>query len=282
MMCTYRFVTILLQLFALAGSGQALVPLHLPPTTGLPTDVDPSSLLSLMEHSMGAMVSQVSTAYTDSLVEHPLLTKMATGGALATAGDAIAQSQEVDKPYDRPRALSFMVFDMSYRALQHAAFPIIVHACQGQYLGSISPVIPTDYAAAMEQTLASQLGIVPFLYYPVFFSLTAFLQGLSAEGAIERAKEKFLPLMKRNLLFWIPVQFVQFGFIDENLQIPFLSVAGLCWTFILSVAAGSVSNYNNKPVIINQSTSRNICQQEESLTTSSSKESSLVAPTTVN
>ena len=49
--------------------------------------------------------------------------------------------------------------------------------------------------------------------------------------------------MKRNLLFWIPVQFVQFGYIQEDLQIPFLSMCGLAWTFILSVAAGSAKNY---------------------------------------
>merc|ERR1711966_57901 len=107
------------------------------------------------------------------------------------------------------------------------------------------PHLPVSYMAAMEQTLASQLGIVPFLYYPVFFSLTGIVQGLNAEQSIERAKENFIPLMKRNLLFWIPVQFVQFGFIEEGLQIPFLSVCGLAWTFILSIAAGSTKTYKS-------------------------------------
>lgn len=184
-------------------------------------------------------------AYKTSLKEHPLQTKMATGGILATAGDAIAQSR-TDDPYDRRRAASFFSFDMAYRAVQHVAFPLIVHQFHGQYLSSvIAPLFhgnaAVDYAAAMEQTLASQLGIVPFLYYPVFFSLTGFVQGLTAEQAWERAQQNFVPLMQRNLLFWIPVQFIQFGFIEEQLQIPFLSVAGLCWTFILSVAAGNAS-----------------------------------------
>lgn len=129
---------------------------------------------------------------------------------------------------------------MAYRALQHAAFPIIIATCQGQFL---SGVLPHDMAAAMEQTLASQLGIVPFLYYPAFFALTGAVQGLDTEAAVTRAKENFLPLMQRNLLFWIPVQFIQFGFIQEDLQIPFLSVCGICWTFILSITAGSTKNY---------------------------------------
>ena len=224
-------------------------------TQGFGVVHDPSSMVDVVSHAAVALTGKVSHAYTDSLVQHPLYTKMATGGILATCGDAIAQSR-TDEKYDTSRAFSFCSFDMCYRALQHVAFPIIVHQCHGQFLGPLASNLPTDYAAAMEQTLASQLGIVPFLYYPVFFSLTGFLQGISPEAALERAKENFIPLMKRNLLFWIPVQFVQFGFIDEQLQIPFLSVAGLCWTFILSVAAGSAKGYN--------SSEEQIAQQEES------------------
>jgi hypothetical protein len=105
---------------------------------------------------------------------------------------------------------------------------------------------PTQAAAAMEQTLASQLIIVPFLYYPAFFGLTGVMQGLTFEEVIERAQETFVPLMKRNLLFWIPVQFIQFSVLPVDLQIPFLSVCGLAWTFILSVAAGSAKKFHRE------------------------------------
>ena len=182
--------------------------------------------------------------YKHALQVHPLATKMITGATLATMGDAIAQSREPED-YDKRRALSFAAFDMSYRALQHNVFPLIVLACQGQFLSSILPqIIDPKYFAAMEQTLASQLGVVPFIYYPVFFALTGLVQGLSVKGAVERAKENFLPLMERNLIFWIPVQFVQFAWVEENLQIPFLCVCGLAWTFILSVIAGSTKEYS--------------------------------------
>ena len=197
------------------------------------------------------------TSYKNQLAAHPLQTKMMTGATLAMCGDAIAQSKE-EGPYDARRAASFGTFDMAYRALQHASFPWIVEHCRGQFLtAALAGIMAsahisithdvTQNFAAMEQTLASQLGIVPFLYYPVFFGLTGFMQGLTVEGSVERAQEKFLPLMQRNLLFWIPVQFVQFGFIEENLQIPFLSVCGLAWTFILSIMAGSTKNYQEKP-----------------------------------
>ena len=190
------------------------------------------------------------SAYKSQLVANPLPTKCLTGATLAVAGDAIAQSQAKDEAYDERRAVSFAVFDMAYRSLQHFSFPIIVAHCHGQFLDS-SPLlhgnIDLSNLAALEQTLASQLGIVPFMYYPAFFALTGAIQGLSIEGAAIRAKENFVPLMKRNLLFWIPVQFIQFGYIQEDLQIPFLSLCGLGWTFILSIAAGSAKKYSPSP-----------------------------------
>lgn len=191
-------------------------------------------------------VSELLGAYKHLLKAHPLPTKMMTGATLAVCGDAIAQTKDKDAEYDKQRAASFAVFDMAYRALQHVSFPIIVAACHGQYLGSLpglGDAFDASQLAAMEQTLASQLGIVPFLYYPAFFALTGAIQGLTPSGAVTRAKENFIPLMKRNLLFWLPVQFVQFGYIQEDLQIPFLSVCGLAWTFILSQAAGNAKTY---------------------------------------
>lgn len=210
------------------------------------------------------------SAYKQLLMAHPLPTKMMTGATLAVCGDAIAQAKDKDTDYDTRRASSFAVFDMAYRALQHFSFPIIVAHCHGQFLGSLSLVGDTFDAsqlAAMEQTLASQLGIVPFLYYPAFFALTGAVQGLTPSGAMTRAKENFIPLMKRNLLFWIPMQFIQFEYIQDDLQIPFLSVCGLAWTFILSVAAGSTKSYTpdrevQEAMLSNSNNSLNLTQDD--------------------
>lgn len=188
--------------------------------------------------------------YMSTLAAYPLPTKMLTGAALATAGDAIAQSREDDE-YNPNRGASFAAFDMAYRASQHVLFPIIVELCRGQLLfAAMSSIgagqlVDISQLTAMERCLASQLIIVPFLYYPVFFTFTGYMQGLDFEAGLERAKENFLPLMKRNLLFWIPVQYIQFCYIPTDLQIPFLSAAGLGWTFILSVLAGSAKRYSS-------------------------------------
>ena len=226
-----------------------------------------SSSTTQVANTLGNDAANLLSLYKQSLTSNPLQTKMLTGGTIAVIGDSIAQKKTAQdgEKYDKQRAFSFMLFDMSYRAVQHASFPVIVQECRGQFLGAIASSIPsltaamtstadintaavsvhdiTYYLGAVEQTLASQLIIVPFFYYPVFFTLTGFVQGLTTEQAIDRAKTTFIPLMKRNLLFWLPVQFIQFSFVDENLQIPFLSVCGLAWTFILSVMAGSTKSY---------------------------------------
>ena len=222
------------------------------------TSASTSNTIASSSHAASGAASQAFNplqAYKNQLATNPLITKMMTGGSLAVCGDAIAQSQNDDE-YDKRRAMSFAGFDFVYRAVQHFAFPAIVTQFHGQYIASLlahSPALshlvnnqlsgggvdPQYYFGAMEQTLASQLGIVPFFYYPVFYTVTAFVQGLDQDAAVERAKDTFVPLMKRNLMFWIPVQFIQFGFIDTSLQIPFLSVAGLCWTFIISQFAGN-------------------------------------------
>lgn len=228
--------------------------------------------------------SDMLSNYKQCLKSFPLQTKMVTGATLAVCGDAIAQSkaqrdaaaqQQPVEPYDQPRAASFAVFDSAYRALQHVSFPVITQHCHGQVLGGglaavlaiansgVSHADTLSYAAAMEQTLASQLGIVPFLYYPAFFTLTALVQGLNSEHALERAKTNFLPLMKRNLMFWIPVQFVQFQYVPEDLQVPFLSVCGLAWTFILSVSAGSAKKPST--VVATANTADNVVIEPEEL-----------------
>ena len=230
-------------------------------------------------------------AYKESLTSHPLTTKMLTGGTLAVCGDAIAQSR-TPEPYDQRRAASFAAFDGVYRAVQHFSFPAIVQHCQGQYMGALSAALSLPFASmsmsmsansnldfdvsqfnfgAVEQTLVSQLGIVPFFYYPVFYTVTAFVQGLDREAAVQRAKDTFVPLMKRNLLFWIPIQFVQFGYVDESLQIPFLSVAGLVWTFIISVFAGNANANANANQVVSEEEAELVVEMRQDVITNSDR-----------
>lgn len=210
--------------------------------------VPPNLLADIADTSLP---SSLYASYKQALVLNPLPTKMITGAIIAVAGDAIAQRCIGDDCplYDSERTVAFAAFDASYRAMQHVLYPPMVQFFQGQYLSAVlvaaagGMVIVTDHTsvlAAVEQALVSQLVIIPLFYYPAFYAVTGLVQGLSFQETLDRARETFVPLMTRNLLFWIPVQFAVFGFCEEPLQIPILTMCGLIWTIILSVVAGSV------------------------------------------
>lgn len=184
--------------------------------------------------------------YKSSLVRHPLRTKVLTGSTLSLVGDRLAQIRESGKGYDVRRAVSFAAFDCCYRMFQHVAIPTIVRLGQGKMMAAFLSLFPfihigsssMAFCTAMERTMLYQFGVIPFFYYPVFFSFTGVIQGLSPTETLLRARSNFFMCWKRNLIFWIPAQLVMFGLVDEKWQIPFVCVMGILWSLILSVTAG--------------------------------------------
>jgi hypothetical protein len=221
----------------------------IPSISSSPSEIEQRALTIL--HTLTPMTSHsipLLGRYRELLSIYPLPTQVLTGGTLAIVGDAIGQ--RTDKGYyvyDSRRGVSFMAFDMTYRTVQHFIFPWVSLHFHGQYLSALVTslgIIHQDQPlfAAIEETLVNQLLVVPLFYYPAFFSFTAIIQGQSVLEGVQRAKSMFLPLMQRNLAYWLPVQFIQFRYIEENFQIPFVCLAGLCWTIILSASAGSSSS----------------------------------------
>ncbi|KAL9184972.1 hypothetical protein ACHAXT_002749 [Thalassiosira profunda] len=209
-----------------------------------------TALLSILIGTQRRLISAVSAgaleSYKSSLVTYPLRTKVLTGASLAVIGDYLAQMKDADKSYDVPRAASFAAFDSCYRLFQHHAIPFIVSLGQGNVFRSLFSVLPfltlgpesLAFFSAMERTFLYQFGLIPFFYYPVFFTFTGFMQGLTLRETVDRAKSTFFPCWKKNLMFWIPIQMVMFGLVDEKWQIPFVCVMGIIWSLILSVTAG--------------------------------------------
>ena len=205
----------------------------------------PLSLLGVCE---ALSVPPVLDAYQAALVAAPLQTKVATAGSLALIGDALAQKSDESSPgYDTARASSFVAFDCAYRGgFQHFAFPIITDNFRGEGLEQILSTLSLGCEALNAQTLAAlectavnQLLIVPVVYYPLFFSITGAVQGLTVDESLERAREKFVALTVRNWMFWIPAQYCQFAFFPEEWQVPYTCIMGLVWNVILSALAGS-------------------------------------------
>ena len=179
--------------------------------------------------------SLVLDSYTQLLIEHPLTTNIATAGALAAAGDAVAQRNNV---YDAKRGLSFVAFDAAYRGgFQTPLLPWIIDHCHGDVLGQVLSV-DTNILAAAECTLFNQLTVIPIVYYPLFFGITGYVQNLDTEASLQRAKTQFTTLCVRNWKFWVPANFLQFCLLPNEWQVPYTCAMGFIWNVILSASAG--------------------------------------------
>ena len=211
-------------------------------------------LASLAANSVALVPLDLLSPYENALAVHPLETKIITAGTLGLAGDALAQ-QQTPQPYDKKRAFGFAVFGATYSGgFQHVLFPLLVDVCQGDGLcKTLSGPLATcelplsgqeALFAAAERTLVNQLVCIPFLYYPLFFAISGIVQGLTVDAALQRAQDTWATLVSRNLLFWLPVQFVQFAFVPLQWQVPYVCAAGLGWNIILSGMAGSIAHEN--------------------------------------
>jgi Mpv17 / PMP22 family len=223
--------------------------------------------------SVAATSGHLLQAYGNLLRQHPIATKGVTAAILASAGDAIAQWRSESDSYDLKRGAAFFTFGALYTgAFQHFWFTFMTsHISEwGNTLGFWGPervsfpvdeVIdqwsewyryfdvvtqlehpPSPTALAAAKVVLNQLLVIPFVYMPLFFAFTGLVSGLDQNQSKARAESLYIPLLQRNWVFWLPVQFLQFLVIPQDYQIPFLSAASLVWTVILSSIGSSAAS----------------------------------------
>jgi len=86
--------------------------------------------------------------------------------------------------------------------------------------------------------LVNQFAVSPGIYYPLFWLCTGLIQGLSLPETLSRAKAGFAGLYGRSLLYWLPVNVVQFNFVPERFKVPFLTIMCFGWSLCASMIAG--------------------------------------------
>lgn len=96
---------------------------------------------------------------------------------------------------------------------------------------------PSNAAVATAKLAVNQFLVIPTVYMPLFFAVTGSLADLNLDESTDRAKNMYIPLLKRNYFYWLPVQFFQFLVVPSEYQILFISCASLVWTVILSSLA---------------------------------------------
>jgi len=201
------------------------------------------------------LIADAANWYSAAVQSAPLPTAAATASTLAITGDVLAQWRAAPgEPISLRRTSGFAIFGALYTGcFQYTLFSFLIATCDGTTLqamfnDALRGAAPYDVSAvpdptllpflgAMERTLINQLIIIPLAYYPLFFLVTGLTYGQTVEQMRDRAKSLFVPLLRRNLLFWLPVQFCQFAFIEAEMQLPFVCVAGLAWNIILSTVS---------------------------------------------
>ena len=189
----------------------------------------------------------------DQLTDPVLLEHIATGGALALAGDVIAQSllSEVrprsfpPEDWDKVRTAAFVAFGGIYTGgVQHFIFGFL----------------NATFDEALVRLALAQFFFIPFCYYPTFLLMVPALRagwesegGFGSEEANLRREELFsetftkIPsTLARNWIFWIPVQFVQFNFVPVDLQVTYCAAFGVIWNAILSWSTSSSASTAEK------------------------------------
>jgi len=188
--------------------------------------------------------------YDQLLVSHPAVTRVTTAATLALAGDAMAQRRAKRPRYDLRRAISLVVVEATYRGLmQQRIFAWIIATFQGAALQHVAaPFTQTSLPmlAAVERVLFNQFIVSPLVFYPLYFSLTGLLQGLSVNQTWRRARKNFRTIFGCNLCFWLPVQLVQFALVPSRYKVPYVCLAALLWNMILSALSGSVCAWRGK------------------------------------
>ena len=169
----------------------------------------------------------------------PMMVGAATATVKTTAADVLVQTalegRRIEQ-LDTRRTLVFTIFGGCWMGV-------------GQYLlycRLFEWWVPgTTALASASKAALDQLVHVPLLYFPIFYSVDALLQGAWTRGLNEgvahmRAKleTELWPSLKANWSLWLPASFVGFKLVPAHLRIPYVSGVSMVWTTIMSIMQG--------------------------------------------
>ena len=185
--------------------------------------------------------------YSSALITNPLEVKAATAAVLSVTSDALVQRKETPGTYDMRRAASFATFNAAYKGMfLHFSLPAIFAVCQGNVLRHAIGPLPLSCGdallKALERTIANQLFVVPLVFFPLFFGVTGAVQGLSRQASWQRMRENYLPMCWHSLVFWFPIQIVQFLVLPLKWQASSVQAISFVWNMILSSLVGSCND----------------------------------------
>jgi len=183
-----------------------------------------------------APVIAVGSGYSALAAQAPFTTGFITTGFKTTAADAFAQLVvEKKEKIDWKRNAMFTTFGFFYLGgFQYYLYNV-------QFTAWCATI--TKYAghvgAAPVKTFIDQFLHHPMMYFPVFYSLKATVEGrpyvTGPDSAMARYRAECFDCWKACWSLWVPCTLFNFTFVPRHLRIPFVAATSFVWTITLSL-----------------------------------------------
>jgi len=193
-----------------------------------------------------APVIAVGSGYSALAAQAPFTTGFITTGVKTTAADAFAQLVvEGKEKIDWKRNAMFTTFGFFYLGgFQYWLYNV-------QFTKWCSTI--TKYAghagAAPVKTFIDQFLHHPLMYFPVFYSLKATVEGrpimTGPDSAVARYRAECFDCWKACWSLWVPCTLFNFTFVPRHLRIPFVAATSFVWTITLSCMQGAFTEEKN-------------------------------------
>lgn len=173
--------------------------------------------------------------YNRTALAYPVMTGVVTTGLKTSAADVFAQKiMEKREDFDWRRHSIFCLFGFAYLGgfqywLYNKKFV--------QWCGPITELVGHRGVAPVK-TLMDQCIHHPFVYFPVFYSLKAMVEGNPLSDAFHKYRSELVDNVKALWTIWIPAQLFNFAFVPRHLRIPYVAGVSFVWTVVLSVMQG--------------------------------------------
>lgn len=172
------------------------------------------------------------------LQKHPLLVSLVSNTAKAVVADVVAQKIiEKKKDLDFKRVGVFGLFGLGYLGgWQYCVFNKAFVKCE-QIMTQTYKMTKLKQAAVLT-TL--DMGVhTPLMYYPTFYAIKGYMQGISLNQSMEIYKNNFKADMVNICTLWIPVQIANFTFLPLYMRMPCITGVSFVWTMLLSFKRGN-------------------------------------------
>lgn len=173
------------------------------------------------------------------VTKRPLLSSVLIGSSSKFTVDTMVQLGEI-------RSFEGQAFSWTRTATFTSFGALYLGACQWSIYGRVFPWIcrPLQSHLAKSATMVAldQLVVFPAVYFPLFYSLQAWLDPeLCIADGIERWRSSLWSDCTAAWTVWTPVQMANFTIVPIQWRAPLISITGVFWTVFLSHSKGSVS-----------------------------------------